>query len=591
MTRYLAVGWRRGGCGKGDRIIARMRTVRCLRWASLVAACLVAAYALVILSAPWFHPAAPALTSSFAEAAAAELTVPLAGSIVTPHASGPLAVPPDAVLTEGQAINGYEIALWEPPSGQWWVHGHAIAQIQTPGGQSDILDFVSRIHPVSGTDITGDGIPELVLELYSGGASCCVSYVVKSLGAEAVNIPLPLSSPAGASFEDLDGDGVLEIVGADDSFRCVLCCCADSPEPIVVLKYRSGQGYVAATPDFPQVYDALLPEYRARAESRPDVPSEDEGATRRCSILPLVLAYLYAGRANEAWETLAQYSPTTADAEALRAELERVASRSSLFVASESWSRLLATREWTFSVQIDLNGDGRQESIVGVQAEDAGELPEYAAPGDVYVFADAREETGTSQALPPVFSCRSSLPADFLPYFYQASLAGVGDLDGDGLGEAVFVWLGQQWWPSAYRPLAVLDFNPTTRLYSMTIDIHRSVSEIGDYAVEDVDDDGRAEILEIDPVYGTEADPTYGTEVGECHFCPHQYTVEAFEFTRECFVADSQVNSGEPLVTSQKYEPYVENTPVGSFLAELVALARNLVQSSPATFSGLPDQP
>jgi hypothetical protein len=136
----------------------------------------------------------------------------------------------------------------------------------------------------------------------------------------------------------------------------------------------------------------------------------------------------------------------------------------------------------------------------------------------------------------------------------------------------------------------VLQFDPETWRYGMVIDIHRSVCEIGDYATADVDDDDRPEILEINPVYGTEIDPTYGTEVGECHFCPHQYEVTVLEFVSDGFVADSRVNSGEPFATSQKHEPYVGDTPVGSFLAELVALARNLVQSSSAVPSGMPDR-
>jgi hypothetical protein len=55
-------------------------------------------------------------------------------------------------------------------------------------------------------------------------------------------------------------------------------------------------------------------------------------------------------------------------------------------------------------------------------------------------------------------------------------------------------------------------------------------------------------------------------------------------------MADSRFNGGEPYVTPEKYRPYVEDTPVGSFLAELIALARNLVQSSSAAVSGVSDR-
>ena len=223
-----------------------------------------------------------------------------------------------------------------------------------------------------------------------------------------------------------------------------------------------------------------------------------------------------------------------------------------------------------------------------MEAEDAEGLPESASPGDVYVCASAPEGTGPSAGATVLFSCRLSLPADLLPYFFQAVLAGTGDFDGDGLSEVALVWLGQHWWPSAYRPLAVLQFDPETGRYGMVIDIHRSVCEIGDYATADVDDDGRPEFLEIDPIYGTVIDPAYGTEVYECHFCPHRYEIGVFKFTGNAFVADSRFNGGEPYVTPEKYRPYVEDTPVGSFLPELVALARGLVQSSSATASETP---
>jgi len=94
-----------------------------------------------------------------------------------------------------------------------------------------------------------------------------------------------------------------------------------------------------------------------------------------------------------------------------------------------------------------------------------------------------------------------------------------------------------------------------------------------------VDDDGRAEILEIDPVYGKVIDPIYGAEVYECHFCPHRYETGVFEFTGASFVADPRFNGEKPYITQEKYPPYVEDTPVGSFLPELVALVRGLVQA------------
>ncbi len=562
------------------------------RWIVLLLACLavaVGAVVLLCLPSPWRHHDPGVPDSAVLEVLKA-VTAPTGGSIDTATPRQPLSVPADARLAEQLSINGYAIKVWDTSVGSVWEYGRAMVEVIGPDGSVSTIDWVSRLDPVSGQDITGDGNPDLVIERYSGGASCCFSYVVLSLGEDLTSIDLPLDCPAQATFRDLDSDGIPEVIGTDDSFRCVCCCCANSPLPIVVLRYDLEQGYVPAGPDFPEIYDAVIPEYRAKAEGRWDGPFEEQDPTGRCYVLPLVLAYLYSGRAAEAWEALAQYSPSTIDAEELRGEIERILSGSRLFVAQQSESYLLAVREKTFSVQVDLDGDGTVETIVGVEAEDAEGLAESASPGDVYVCASAPEGAGLSEGSAGLFSCRSSLPADLLPYFFQAALAGTGDFDGDGLTEVALVWLGQHWWPSAYRPLAVLQFDPETRRYGMVIDIHRFVCEIGDYATADVDDDGRPEILEIDPVYGQGIDPTYGAEVYECHFCPHQYEVRVLEFVGDAFVADAHVNGGEPFVTSQKYEPYVEDTPVDSFLPELVALAHSLVQSSSAIASGLPDR-
>jgi hypothetical protein len=550
------------------------------RWIVFLLACLaVGAVILLYLPSPWRHhdPGVPA--SEVFEVLKA-VTAPTLNRPDTAAVRQPPSVPPEARLAEQLSINGYTIKLWDTSVSSVWEYGRAMVEVIGPDGSVSMIDWVSRLDPVSGQDITGDGNPDVVIERYSGGASCCFSYVVLGLGEELTSTDLPLDSPAQAAFRDLDSDGILEVIGADGRFRCVLCCCANSPLPTVVLEYDRERRYIPASPDYPEIYDAEIPEYQAKAEGRWNGPFEEQDPTGRCYVLPLVLAYLYSGRAAEAWEALARYSPSSADAEELRGEIERVLSGSRLFVTQQSGSYLLAVRDKTFSVQVDLDGDGTVETLVGVEAGDAEGLAEFASPGDVYVCASAPEGTGLSEeGSAGLFSCRSSLPSDLLPYFFQAVLAGTGDFDGDGLTEVALTWLGQRWWPSAYRPLAVLQFDPETQRYGMVIDIDRSVCEIGDYTTADVDDDGRPEILEINPVYGTEIDPTYGTEVYECHFCPHRYEIGVFEFTGSAFVADSCLNGGEPYITPGKYRPYVEDTPVGSFLPELITLARGLVQS------------
>jgi len=585
--------------------MARFNLGRSLRSVAIALACLGGVYILLLASAFLSHPAEVAPASPEVEAAVFAVTAPHSGSPPGRAGGEAAASAPAAVLVERRVICGHGVELWNAPVGRLWEFGSSMVEITTPEGETRIIDFVSRIDPVSGSDITGDGVSELVVERYSGGASCCLSYVVLTLGEELTSIDLPLDTPCEATFRDLDRDGIFEVIACDNVLHCRFCSCASSPLPTVVLRYDPEQGYIPASSQFPEIYDPDILGYRARAESWPGAAFEEQDPTGRCLVLPLVLAYLYSGRASEAWAALARYYPFP-DAEAFRAEIEAVVSKSPLFVAASGGGEMApdmreplaasdaAAAEFvgkqTFSIAVDLNGDGKEETIVGIGARTADKVAGFIAPGDVYV----RAEQSPAAALPTeigseAFSCRASLPQDLLPYFFQASLVGTGDLDGDGLPEIALVWLGKQWWPEAYRPLAILRFNPSTGTYEMVIDVKRSVGEIGDYALADVDDDGRAEILEIDPVYGKVIDSTYGAEVYECHFCPHRYRVGVFEFTGTTFVADSRVNGSLPFETEAKYQPYLGEGPVTSFLPELIDLARGFAQSSSVTAFGTPD--
>jgi hypothetical protein len=228
-----------------------------------------------------------------------------------------------------------------------------------------------------------------------------------------------------------------------------------------------------------------------------------------------------------------------------------------------------------FVVEADLNGDGRAEVIIGTGALGADRVAEFTEPGDVYVYE--RNGVSLTGVLAEVYRCRAGVPEDLLPGFFEAGVVTVADVDGDSLPEVVLVWLEQFWWPAAYRPLAVLQFDPIVGAYEMAIDVERSVGEIGGYAAEDVDADGRAEIVEIDPVYGSEINPEDGTEEWECHFCPHRYDLRVFEFDGARFLVDLAFNGGEPFVTPEKFGPASTGGPVSQFLPRLLEYVRALV--------------
>lgn len=93
---------------------------------------------------------------------------------------------------------------------------------------------------VSVTDLDADGEPEVVLDLYTGGAHCCfVSRFYRWNGTTYVPADRNFGDP-GYRLADLDGDGVKEIVTADDRFAYAFTAFAFSVLPVRIYDLRAG---------------------------------------------------------------------------------------------------------------------------------------------------------------------------------------------------------------------------------------------------------------------------------------------------------------------------------------------------------------
>ena len=102
------------------------------------------------------------------------------------------------------------------------------------------------------TDVDGDGEPEVVLDLYWGGAHCCwYSQVYRYVAATGHYAPLVhVWGNFGYVFADLDHDGTQELVTRDDRFSYAFGSFADSRWPVRILRYRAGRVTVE-TPSYP----------------------------------------------------------------------------------------------------------------------------------------------------------------------------------------------------------------------------------------------------------------------------------------------------------------------------------------------------
>jgi hypothetical protein len=211
---------------------------------------------------------------------------------------------------------------------------HGIVTIASEGEVLVQHEWVVDIGDLSGTDITGEGNPDIIIQTFSGGAHCCFDTFLYDLGSHLVEIPIP-PSPGGnyppGCFRDLDEDGIYEFVHYDDSFAYRYCGYAGSAKVLVVLKYDPGMGYIPASPEFAYLYKEDIELHTTWAEQAgKEIVLEGWDKTSKCSVLPLILDYLYSGSVEMAWEALYRYYAFE-DVEEFRADIEEVAYSSSYF--------------------------------------------------------------------------------------------------------------------------------------------------------------------------------------------------------------------------------------------------------------------
>jgi hypothetical protein len=278
-------------------------------------------------------PRATAVAATHTPVPATLVISPSSTRAATAQPSRPAALPelpPPHQVEKEFTIGQYAARLWRNPD-EAGPSGAGIATVSVDGTVLAMVEMARDFGELTGRDITGDGSPDLIIETYSGGAHCCFSTLVYQLGSHLTKaLETPLSN-CGVSFEDLDGDGVFEVITCDDSFAYTYCPYAATPAVKVILRYNPGQGYLPASPQYEAWYADDVAYHTAMA--REAVPGElgEWDSSTKCAVLPLVLDFLYTGQPERAWEAMAAWYRYP-DNRVFWAEILQTATDSQLFV-------------------------------------------------------------------------------------------------------------------------------------------------------------------------------------------------------------------------------------------------------------------
>ncbi len=214
-------------------------------------------------------------------------------------------VPPPAVspgenyrLENEILIDAYGIRYWRNTDSVTGTDD--IVLIEKTGMESIKIESASAIVTLIDDDINDDGNPDIIVESYTGeNTHCCYGTEVYNLGEEAILILEKPKSNVSGEFEDITENGIYEFITADDVFAKKYCPFISSPFVKVIMAYdEKEKSYLPASLNFPEEYIQIIKDDTYNAERVSRTGSKENGEwdeTTKCSILPLMLDYIYTG--------------------------------------------------------------------------------------------------------------------------------------------------------------------------------------------------------------------------------------------------------------------------------------------------------
>jgi hypothetical protein len=174
------------------------------------------------------------------------------------------------------------------------------------GANAQPANFFQHKRSLSLSDLDGDGEPEVVLDLYWGGAHCCWYTQIYRYDATAMRYrPLVhVWGNVGYTLADLSHDGKQELLTRDDRFSYAFADFADSAWPVRILDYRAGK-FLVVTKDYPAEVkrDATSLWHSAMARAR-------KGPTNQGIMAAWAADQCLLGRCGVALQSIASLSKT-----------------------------------------------------------------------------------------------------------------------------------------------------------------------------------------------------------------------------------------------------------------------------------------
>jgi hypothetical protein len=170
---------------------------------------------------------------------------------------------------------GYTVAWTHAPPRSRGETGQATIRVSGGAGTDKAIveplaSAGEGLLPLWCGDILGDGSTALAYERFSGGAHCCFTLTVVTLGPDGRQLlQVDMGNAGGLEPEQLSGDGPLQLRSSSDVFAYF----DDLPfvaSPFLPMIFRyDGSRYVEATTDYPGYLRAQLDEARNQLAGLP----------------------------------------------------------------------------------------------------------------------------------------------------------------------------------------------------------------------------------------------------------------------------------------------------------------------------------